>query len=560
MAKLVRGKGARREVIELSRHGAVLREQRSDGDMPRLPGFRRCADAARAEASLRDEVQALVRAGMVAEDDEARALAGSAAPAPKKPTLPLRRDLGVYNEATGFVVTSRRMAGKPLAEGSAAWRKAVARGDLLPVSLVQDDSIVVRVVAGAALDAEEQDAWVARVDAHLNLADGRLCITGGAGFSQEDYDADEAYHEQFVIELPLPKGRYRATLYTLAHGINGGAVLDRLAGGHGRAEAVEAWCARTRPGETLPDAETTTFVDFLLHLEPVDAAPTTGLSRLPDDGWYGDEEQARLPARCPLGPVAQDVLRRPVGPLGEWLYVREIAPGAADQAPAPLRDGPLVCGVDALARVAQLSWFGARHGAMALCLRAPAGASLAADGEWPDGVVVVAEGDTLRVLFSADAGHDERLAGLAALAPWLGAAPAETLLEVRTQGLAVLGNAPLEAGSLWLRGRLRAGQWWIEDVGPATDKPTLDAGLALAADVLGGERLPVRDASEGEVLLDWARRKFGRHLGRPPGRLQDGAIVCDPAVGNLCYYGLAAFVRRHAAVWPSVPLEDMEDD
>ena len=44
MVRLVRGKGARKEVIELACMGAVLRRLRSEGGMQHLPGYRRCAD------------------------------------------------------------------------------------------------------------------------------------------------------------------------------------------------------------------------------------------------------------------------------------------------------------------------------------------------------------------------------------------------------------------------------------------------------------------------------------------------------------------------------------
>ena len=104
------------------------------------------------------------------------------------------------------------MVGKELEEGSAAWKKAASRGDLLPLELVQDDPFVIRVVVGESLTKQEEDEWVARVDWHLNVSDGQLCITGGAPFSSGDYDEFESYHEQYVGGVAIPKGRYKAAL------------------------------------------------------------------------------------------------------------------------------------------------------------------------------------------------------------------------------------------------------------------------------------------------------------------------------------------------------------
>ncbi len=61
----------------------------------------------------------------------------------------MRSDISIYNEATAFVITSKNVGGVDFGEiedGSPEWRQAVADGILLPVSLVQDDAIELRVV------------------------------------------------------------------------------------------------------------------------------------------------------------------------------------------------------------------------------------------------------------------------------------------------------------------------------------------------------------------------------------------------------------------------------
>ncbi len=464
MAKLERGKGRRKEVIEIIQRGVVLEQRQTAGDDRRLPGFRRCPSAAAASAALAHEVQSLLRDGMRPADDEARALAAASKPAPDpKAASSLRRDLGLYNEATGFVVTSRRMAGKSLDEGSAAWKKAVAKGDLLPMSLVQDDPIIVRVVLGDPLSQDEEAAWIGRVDAHLDLRDGKLCITGGAVFSQEEYDADDPHLEQYVVELPVPKGRYRAALFTLARGINGPVAHERA---------------------TTDDEP----VDFVLHLTPIDAAPKSGLSALPDDGWFDGGANARTLERPSPGLPAVDVLRRLDREAGDWLFVREAFPDLTGHSLAPLRGGPLDVGPEALVHAARLAWLAAPYTVIELRLRA-AEASPSLDAAWLAGAVAFHQDGVVRVLFSADATLLELLPMLERLGPWIAGLPEGSLLDLCAAARHPANDQPIDAGRLWLRGTLVAGRWRISGALPRVDRATLELGLSFAADSARGEGL-----------------------------------------------------------------------
>jgi hypothetical protein len=99
-------------------------------------------------------------------------------------------------------------------------------------------------------------------------------------------------------------------------------VLDHLAGGYEKGESLESWFARTGPGEAPSNAEE--HVGFLLHLEPIDAAPKTELSVLPAEGWFTGLENARRAERCPLGLAAVDVVRTSRGEApGKWTFVRD---------------------------------------------------------------------------------------------------------------------------------------------------------------------------------------------------------------------------------------------
>ncbi len=564
MATVERGKGKRRHVIRIVRDGAILRRRENEGGDERLPGFMRCAGEAAAADALASEVLACLADGMQPADDEARAIAATAAAAKAAPALPLRCDLGIYNEATGFVVTSRRMAGKAMDEGSPEWLEAVRRGDMLPFQLIQDDSFVIRIVAGEPLSAQESEEWVARTDWHLDVPDGRLCVTGGAPFSNEDYDAGDAWWAQFVGEVAIPKGRYRASLYTHLHGVNGSAVIDHLAGGYDRGEPLDAWMSRTQSDATVPEwDETLEPVAFLLHLEPVAAAPKDGLTALPDGGWFDSEANARKPERCPLGVVASNVQRRSGAASGEWTYVREVFPPLAARCggePPAIADGaPVTLAATAAAHAARIAWFAAQV-VFELRLALPAGASADFGGPWPEGVVGVPEGGVERLLFSSDLDPSASLARIAELEPRLAAMPDGTTLELCA---APMDPSPEGAGWLWLRGPLRAGDWHIERAFPAAASAALTGALSLAREV-DGTSIAVRDRAEGEAILGRAKRTLGRLLDRNPPRLGKTSIAFRKPGEEVGLLGIAVFASRFGSTWPvleaSAPPEEEEDE
>ena len=464
MATLERGKGKRKQAIEITRHGDVLRMREVEAGDRRLPGYRRCADEAAAAAVHLAEVRTLVESGMTPADDAAQALAAALPAKPAgKPSLPIRADLGIDNEATGFVVTSRKMAGTTLDEGSVAWKKAVRKGQMLPVQLIQDDAFIVRVVAGGALTPDEEAEWVARIDWHLNVPDGRLCVTGGAEFTNEGYDADDPSHERFVGELEIPRGVYRASLYCCAHGVNGDALSDDL------------------------DAE---FVDFLLHLEPVAAAPKSGLSELPDEGWFTGAENARMPADPPgLSPI--NVIRKPDEPPGAWTFVRDVFELLKPPELAAVTGGAVEVPLDAIGQAARIAWLGSRFVVIELRLAAPPGAGLDLAGVWPEGVVAVVESGTGRILFSNDLDFAGTLEAIRGVADRLNALPAGTRLDMCTAALEVLPGSPEGAGRVWFRGPIRDGHWRIAEASPAIDAAKLASALAFAGEIDRGARTPV---------------------------------------------------------------------
>ena len=86
MARMERGKGKRRQIIEIVQLGEVLRHRETDAGDERLPGYRRFATGQAAQAALVAEVLSLIESGMQAADDEAREIAAAA---PTKPPATL---------------------------------------------------------------------------------------------------------------------------------------------------------------------------------------------------------------------------------------------------------------------------------------------------------------------------------------------------------------------------------------------------------------------------------------------------------------------------------------
>lgn len=516
MALLERGKGKRKSTIELVQFGEVLRMQEVEAGDGRLPGYRRYPTPDAARAALAAEVGKYLAEGMTPADDEAKAIAASIPARAAAGTLPLRTDLGVYNEATGFVITSRKMAGKTLDEGSAAWNKAVTNGDMIPVSLVQDDALVVRVVAGAPLTDEESAQWIARVDAQLNVPDGKLCITGGAPFANEDYDADDASWEAFVAEVAIPKGRYRATLYSVALGVNDD---------HG--------------GERPDEPE---YLDFLLHLEPVDAALKTGLTPVPKEGWFtGDENARTLPQR--RGLEARDVVRKETSD-GKWSFVYRVFEDMPKHDRMPVSGDAVSVPLEALASAGWIGWFMSRFVTLELRLTAAPGGALDLSGAWPDGMNVVVENGQGRILFDADLDMGTILGRLHELAPRLSALPHGTVLDLLTVAQQSLPGNPEGVGTLSLRGIIKDGNWRIAQAYPETSGATLNGAIALGWEVAGNIAITYRDGVEQAAIKDWMKSRFS---GKP----------------DVAQHGIAAFMHRFSGTWPCAnlqPLEQEEED
>ncbi|MCB0340132.1 MAG: hypothetical protein KDD53_11035, partial [Bdellovibrionales bacterium] len=387
MAQFQKGKGTRKRSVTLKQIGALLTKDEIDGASEMLTGYWQHSTEESARAELLREAMDLITAGLVPVDEAAQEIAAlvPTKTKSKKSELPVREDIYVYNEATGLVVTSKRMAGKFLEEGSKQWNKAIEKGDILPMMLFQDDPFTVRVVVGDELDQAENDEWVARIDWHLNIKDGKLCITGGAPLFSEDFEADDSYFDQFIREVKIPKGHYKVSVYSYIPGVNGKAVLDHLAGGYDKSEPFGAWFRRTRknsdfplwlrdwcagdpsadPGhegdwenvKSLDEADWPDYVHFLIHLMPISEIPKKGLSEIPKEGWFDETVNARVPERCPLGIVGRDVSGHLIESHGGWIFARNPFAEVANSNTTSVQGGPVSLPINELALPFQIGWF-----------------------------------------------------------------------------------------------------------------------------------------------------------------------------------------------------------
>ena len=593
MARFAFGKGKKKTYWDIEQLGRTLRSHDVDPVSPRLQGYQTFATEDAARAALERFSADHIDEGFTPDDDDARAIAARVAKPPAEPvavTLPVRKDTYVYNEATGFMVTSMDMAGVTMDEGSKKWNKAVADGKMIPITLMQDDPFVVRVVARDPLTAQEEEEWVARLEWVLDVPSGKVAITGGAVLVNEEYDPDDRHFQSYLRVVDVPPGRYRATIYTYVPGINGDGALDALAGGYDEHERYGAWFRRTRPGEDFPpwlvewcvgapdedpghekewqnrqrpdDSAMPEYVNFLVHLMPDPNAQAPG--KPPKEGWFGETDNARKPERAPRGLEGRDVAGHDDETSGGWMYLFEIPEAAHRFSWIPIDGGPAdvePADIGSLYRLARFA-----HGYTVPELRAtlPEASGFAAPLQGPPETLVLLQGRELRIAFSNNQRPAEIGERFDALAPLIANLPDGTELEVQTGQLDEAAfQAEVPVGLHRYRGRIAGGKWRVTESFPRVDATTLRAALALANEVAAGDAIAIRDASEGAAVMKWANANHKIWIEDNPAKIKDGRLAPgtrDPGVLSL--YGSSVFAVRFRETWPVVDFsgDDTDDD
>lgn len=234
-------------------------------------------------------------------------------------------DISVYNESTGFSLHPRSMGGLDREALDKDLIESVRAGLVIPVELVQDDPLLVRLVLGDLSQAEEEE-WVGRIVWKLQIPCGSLAVEGGLDPRTTDED-------DFVQFLDVPAGDYRVEVLTYLHGVNGDYCIGDLL----RKEPLGAWFRKTRPNTAMPiwmklmlseepegdpghEEEWEKFSEYLdgLSMKKYDQLLDENqmidfvvrLTRLEDDGlelvvgdegWFAIDTGARKPELCPLG-------------------------------------------------------------------------------------------------------------------------------------------------------------------------------------------------------------------------------------------------------------------
>ena len=229
----------------------------------------------------------------------------------------MRKDIAVYNEATGFTIHSAGFCGKPRDEVIQNLYRNVQEGIIIPVKLVQDSSPHIRLITGELTEQEEAE-WVSKIVWKLRVPCGSLVLEGG-------FDP-RGPKDRFMKTVEISAGDYQIELFTFYWGISG---FDTLRGD--MSEPVGAWFRRTRPGQPFPDTmkfyfgewgeedpgheeeweefygseeynelEEPDWVDFLVRLTPLDPETTLEL-QCNEHGWFPVGLNPRKPALCPIG-------------------------------------------------------------------------------------------------------------------------------------------------------------------------------------------------------------------------------------------------------------------
>jgi predicted DNA-binding WGR domain protein len=433
-------------------------------------------------------------------------------------TASLRKDLYVYNEATGFAITSRRLGGRGIDGGSDPWHTAVRNGDLIPIELTQDDPFFIRVVVGGELEPQESEEWVGRLDWKLRVPDGNLVVVGGAEYLMEEFDGEESdYVSEYVRHVRIPRGEYRATVYMYFGGVNGHSCLTVARDGD-EPDPLGEWFRRTRPNEKFPawlhndcvvdpdedpghEAEwkkakkvndpNENYVDFLLHLTPLASGEKVPMPVVAEDGgengWFCQPFVCRVPERIPLGLPARD----PEGLKKEREDDKtEEKPLLVYEQTSRFAIAPLDRSVEVplaqLVRLYRLAWFCHAWAMPHVRIAPPAGggATLPAIDATAEGVQVKSDAHAITIEFTPTGRQGGALRGLVAVAPALEGIPDGSTLHLEVANLDPDEmKKPRPMGLHRYEGTIKNDVLSITKAFPVSDAATLEAALALSAQV-----------------------------------------------------------------------------
>lgn len=434
----------------------------------------------------------------------------------------LRQDFFVYNEATAFLITSKKTCGTGMESGSEAWNAAVLEGKLIPVELYQDDPFILRLVLKDKLTPQEGQEWLGKLSHHIRVEDGKLIIAAGVEYILEQMPEDDAWFREYSHTVDVPPGHYHADLYTYINSVNGEPLL---AIAETKPEPIGKYYRRTRKNRAFPswlkqwcasypdidpkhedewqdadfDSEDEPFVSFLLHLTPISEAAPETITQPSEDGFFKcSQNTAQKPEKCPLGLLGEDVLNLPAAappvppPPVEGV---EIFSRVSSRQMHKL-DSPVELPISKLVHAYILAWYCTDSAHPELLLEGEIADKLPPDVLLDDRLQLVSiEKPTTCVRTEDDDGRWTTIAKMKKLSNLISSMPdpAITRMELCTATDNEKSENHDSEGLLRFSGPVRDGIWQIEETYPKLSSETLRQALSIAEQAELGQSITFAD-------------------------------------------------------------------
>lgn len=226
-----------------------------------------------------------------------------------------------FNDGYWYVLSSTSLGGKNFAPAEisqklqskdpAVIKQLLEDGVCLPVCFPEDCALDQSVIVTGELDQEEQDEWIARLRARLEIPCGEFMLMGGA--------MEEHFEESLPMQEPggengpacqkvqLQPGTYLVEIYAFL----GSATVNEEWEEWPYDLAPEEWWNNTRSGdhpawikmyaeEECVEAEDLGMLEYIIRLAPLNEdIPIPDIDE-EDTNWVVDFE-TRKPKQCPQG-------------------------------------------------------------------------------------------------------------------------------------------------------------------------------------------------------------------------------------------------------------------
>ncbi|MBI2433349.1 MAG: hypothetical protein HYV26_10800, partial [Candidatus Hydrogenedentes bacterium] len=396
----------------------------------------------------------------------------------------------------------------------------------------------------------------------LAIPDGAFALCAGTDFL---FDADP--DSEFAHLVEVPAGDYRVTVYSQLPGVNGEWHL-RMAD-----ETVDLrqWFRATRPAEEVrawlrskfdeegekkdgPEVQEQPPVGFVIQLAPLGTGEALTLP--PMDHNMLQVQEARKPARCPMGLPAHDLIK-PEPPaaceLGSPPEAVNVVDMMEDCAPAAWQGKPLPHRLEKLWQVYRVPFYCNDSVNCEIVVDGVEESDL--QGWFPNHAAARChwDEDRLRIGFLATMARWDLMQWLKDLGPALTKLPEGARLEMYFSD----EDADEEGRQVW-SGAIKKGNWEIKAVWPALSREEASELLAFSISIDGAKSIEARDKAEAEAVLDsvlddvlFTESKVRREGLR---------LIPEGTGATLEQLARHVFQMRYEELLPMVPVVDEEED